>query len=72
MTKCYTCEFRGDVVGSAHSYCKHPDLEGVGSDLFAASFGFSRNRETTMKVLLVATRLNVKGNDVGIKNGWFV
>lgn len=67
---CYECKHRGIIVGSAHSSCNHP------------SFG---NQDPTDKVMAIFASvgrvapvqgkgdgtIRVKGNALGIKNGWF-
>lgn len=64
---CYKCKWRGEVVGSAHSSCKHPKCEQSKSnimELFAILPGG--------QIPQIKTELNVKGNERGIRNGWFM
>jgi hypothetical protein len=62
--KCYDCKYQGEVPGSAHSKCNHPDakidnpIAGIAS-IMAPMMG------------PLVTKLNVKGDPYGIKSGWF-
>jgi len=64
---CYQCKHRGNIPGDAHSCCLHPDsghdgdlIMGMARLLMAASNGTLKNK------------LNVRGCDTGIRNGWFM
>ena len=57
---CYKCKHKGNVPGDAHSCCKYPDTKTDFFDYFSPS-----NNE-------IAKKLNIKGNPIGIKNGWFM
>ncbi len=63
---CYECKYRGEVVGSAHSSCKHPKCADVGQGLGGLLVALSGGHAPQMK-----TDLKVKGDSHGIRNGWF-
>lgn len=63
---CYECEHRGSVPGSEHSCCNHPKTESVKSPLMGLAMALGGMRKPQLK-----TGLNVKGNDIGIRGGWF-
>ncbi len=63
---CYECKYRGEVVGSAHSSCKHPKCADVGQGLGGLLVALSGGHAPQMK-----TGLKVKGNPNGISSGWF-
>lgn len=58
--KCYTCKYRGNVPGDAHSCCRYP-----GTDVGIFSFFEKANLELMEK-------LNIKADPHGIRNGWFL
>ena len=68
---CYTCQYRGDVPGSAHSTCHHPAYATVlASPLgevmaILGSVGRVPGRQTIVEGIMV------KGNAHGIRHGWF-
>ncbi len=80
--KCYECQHRREVPGSAHSKCVHPatqqthtspfmQLAGVvgkrgGDQLMAMAQHFDEGPQ------VAANALGIKANFHGIKNGWFV
>jgi len=57
---CFECKFRGSVPGDAHSCCKYPGNSTGMFDMF--------NKNNIINV----TKLNIKGNNHGIRNGWFM
>jgi hypothetical protein len=60
---CYTCKFRENVLGDAHSCCKHPSVRDEPIlTLIAILAG---------RVSVNAKALNIKGNPHGIQHGWF-
>ena len=67
---CYKCKYRGDVPGSAHSSCMHPSFKSVNDNpmLGALSIFASVGRVPPIQV---ESEIKVRGNQHGIKNGWF-
>ena len=63
---CYDCKWKGEVVGSAHSSCKHPKCKIESGNLVRLLSVLSGGHMPQMK-----TGLNVKGNEHGTKSGWF-
>jgi len=61
---CYECKYRRSVPGDAHSECVHPRISET--DRIITGFALlAGQRSAAMK------RLNVMGDPVGIKRGWF-
>ena len=67
---CYTCKHRRSSPGTAHSSCKHPDTEAAWGDPLVEAFAIfaSVGRTPPMQAI---TKLNIKGNAIGIRRGWF-
>src|SRR6266545_4726230 len=69
---CYGCRFRGDVPGSAHSSCKHPEIKGDNkmAELFSLLGG---NRRVCLGLITepAAKTLEILGDPHGIRMGWF-
>ena len=69
-SNCYKCIYRRRVPGDAHSSCKHPSVADVAGDpmsnIMAMFAGVGRGPPVQGK-----NDLNIKGNDHGIKSGWF-
>jgi len=63
---CYKCKYRGEVAGSAHICCKHPKCSGAGNGLIGLLVALSGGHAPQLK-----TELKVKGNEQGIRSGWF-
>jgi len=63
---CYNCKWRGECPGSAHSSCNHPKAKQSGSELIGLMSVLSGGKMPPIK-----TGLKVKGNEHGIRNGWF-
>jgi hypothetical protein len=55
---CYNCIHRGNVPGDAHSCCRYPGTSTGMFDLFL-------NGD-------IRRKLNIKGNEHGIRCGWFM
>jgi len=66
MPNCYECEYRGGIPGDAHSRCNHPEVK-QDENVFGALVDMlaGKNIEAIKK-------LNIKGNPMGIKRGWFM
>jgi hypothetical protein len=68
--KCYDCEYRKDVTGSAHSQCNHPAFQGTNAALgLLATLRASRRGGP---IEAPNKEITVKGNQHGIRNGWFM
>ena len=75
---CYTCRWRGTLTGSAHSKCQHPEIKGGNTETTAqdhlmnimAIFA-SVGRVSPVCNAPAARRLDVRGSEHGIRNGWF-
>jgi len=63
---CYECKWRGEVAGSAHSCCNHPKVEDSKSPLMGLAMAMGGMCKPQIK-----TELKVKGNEHGIRSGWF-
>lgn len=57
---CYSCKYRGEIPGDAHSCCLYP-----GNDTNIFSIFSETNREQ-------ALRLGIKAELHGIQCGWFM
>jgi len=70
---CYECVYRGTLPGDTHSKCLHPDVRAIAEDPLATIAGMfaSVGREPPMPYPSIGKKLNIKGNEHGIKKGWF-
>ncbi|MFA7521060.1 hypothetical protein [Shewanella sp.] len=69
---CYKCIYRGEVVGSAHSCCKHPNNKKLLDEPMAGLLGIlSSGRHMDLGLKSYNNGLNVTGNEHGRKSGWF-
>lgn len=70
MTKpnCYDCKFRRSVPGDAHSRCGHPKATSHNSfdNILALMLSMAKAGQP-----IENKGLKVKGNEHGIRNGWF-
>ena len=66
---CYKCKYRGEVPGSAHSKCLHPEVPSGGS-MYELLSMFPASRRGGMPPLN-SERFKIKGNPHGIAKGWF-
>lgn len=67
---CYECNHRRVLAGSCHSSCKHPaNVNASPLEEIMATFA-SVGRAAPVVGGAVAS-LNVKGNEHGIRSGWF-
>ena len=67
---CYDCKYRGELTGSAHSCCEHPNNSLLNNDpllQIASILGSGRH----MNLGQFDTGLGIKGNEHGKRNGWF-
>lgn len=63
---CFDCQYRRNIPGDVHSECVHPAI--TSSDRILAPIFFMSGRQD----IGIAKRLNVLGDQHGIKNGWFL
>lgn len=69
---CYSCKFRGGILGSCHSCCKHPDIKEVSDSPLVNVMGMFASVGRIAPFQAGAKKLNIKGNPHGIKKGWFI
>lgn len=67
---CYHCKHRRDIPGDAHSRCVHPSI-GETNSMDAVSAIFASVGRAEPVISEKARELNVKGNALGIRRGWF-
>ena len=68
---CYVCKYRREILGDAHSSCRHPHIGKPNSmsELFSILGG---GRSLPVGLLGEgASKLNIKGHSYGIRHGWF-
>lgn len=63
---CYTCQHRGEIPGDAHTRCCHPLVGGWDRNPIAVMVETMQG-----KYVEAARALNIQGNPVGIRKGWF-
>ena len=69
---CYQCIYRGEVPGSAHSCCEHPQVSGGNDPLIGAlAILASVGRIGPVVDQGGAEALNIRANPHGIRRGWF-
>ena len=68
---CYKCEYRGGVAGSAHSSCNHPAYKEVMDDPMSNMMAIFASVGRVNPIQTNTTGINVKGNQHGIRRGWF-
>ena len=69
---CYTCKHRGNVPGSAHSSCRHPETNAALDDPLASIMAiFAGVGRTGPQISAAALALGIEANAHGIRNGWF-
>jgi len=69
---CYTCVYRKEIPGDAHSQCNHPDNQELLSDPLASLVMILGKRSGIKSDQEFGTKLNVTGNPHGIANEWFI
>ena len=70
QNKCYECEYRGEVPGSAHSRCNHPALASADTpmnNILSIFAGVGR----VPPHMMTKNPIGVTGEPHGIENGWF-
>jgi hypothetical protein len=63
--KCYSCVYRRNIPGDAHSMCSHPAAGGA-EDMFNAIVAIGSGQAARG-----AQELGIKANTHGIRMGWF-
>jgi hypothetical protein len=66
---CYSCKWRRNIPGDAHSSCAHPKLGEMDSNPFAALFDVLSNPR---KIIAAASELQIAGDEHGMRMGWFM
>lgn len=64
---CYKCEYRGTVLGSCHSSCKHPAIVGKDGNEFGALVQLLRGEFNE-----AIDHLKIKAHAHGVRSGWFM
>jgi hypothetical protein len=69
MTKanCYTCQYRRNVPGDAHSKCEHPDTQDSHNQVIAMAAFMQGFRSVQF-----SDQMTVEGVAHGIRMGWFM
>ncbi len=68
---CYKCEYRGEVPGSAHSSCNHPDAGLEDADPMVKMMAIFASVGRVPPMMQNAEKMGVKGDPYGISRGWF-
>jgi len=72
---CDECKWQGDVPGSVHSCCDHPEVQAdhVVGDALAGLMSMLApvGRTPPMRAAGPAQKLNIKGDAYGTRSGWF-
>ena len=68
---CYTCQYRGEVPGSAHSSCNHPAYATILADPLGQVMAILGEVGRVPGKHTPAQGITVKGNAHGIRHGWF-
>ncbi len=63
---CLSCKYRGNVIGSSHSRCKHPSVAKTARGELLAMLAGSAFVE-----LESARELDIQANPHGVRKGWF-
>jgi hypothetical protein len=71
INKCYKCKHRGEVMGSHHSTCNHPEVANDKQDSLAGLMAIFASVGRVPAVNVGTEKLNIKANAHGIKSGWF-
>ena len=61
VPNCYKCKHRGEVLGDAHSSCRHPAASPLYSQFFLMG-----------KSAIASNEFELRGNTHGVRSGWFV
>ena len=63
---CYSCQYRGEVPGDAHSCCHHPSVK-QDSNPFGALVDMLAGKN-----MAAAAQLGITGDPHGLRRGWFL
>jgi len=69
VSKCYECQWRGNIPGDAHSCCTHPKNKAALDDPYKqmmAIFASVRRVEPVLALTGIAIELDAHG----VRNGW--
>lgn len=69
-SKCYSCKWRKNVPGSAHSSCGHPSIDKSENVLMSVLTLMQATGRTGGVVS--PKELNIKANETGVNGGWFM
>ena len=68
---CYDCKWKGNVPGSAHICCEHPAFQKAHDDPAVALLSIFASVQRVPPMQAHVEGITVKGNEHGIKSGWF-
>ena len=69
---CHKCTHRGEVPGSAHSSCKHPEaVKARGNSPLSEAMAIFASVGRVAPVIAPPENIVVVGNQRGIRMGWF-
>ena len=69
---CYKCSHRGEVPGSVHSSCQHPEaVKARGNSGLSEAMAILASVGRVAPVNAVPENISVKGNPHGVAKGWF-
>ena len=69
---CHKCTHRGEVPGSAHSSCQHPEAaKARGDNSMGEVMAILASVGRAPPVVAGAEKISVKGSPHGIAHGWF-
>ena len=68
---CYSCKWRGNLPGSAHSCCRHPSVQGAKNDPLLNVLAIFASVGRTPPMQINTKQLNVIGDPHGVRMGWF-
>jgi hypothetical protein len=72
MSNCYTCKYRRNIPGDAHSACAHPKTGEAGNDPIGNLIAmFASVGRTEPMISEAAKELNIQAHSHGVKSGWF-
>lgn len=70
--KCYSCIYRGNIEGNAHSRCNHPENKKSDNPLAEVLAIFAGvGRAAPIANINALKKLNIQADAYGIQRGWF-